>query len=155
VIEVVMPTTIQTIRIRSSGDDKNGSNGGSVVDCAMRRGHTMRLWRRGGGRGPRRRSRLLRRRLRRTASGIVMGTGGSAGMRMGKGARPRMCEIGDLGLEKRSARDRAMRMLRRDAAGVDNENEIAKGTLRRRRRPMRRGGRSIRAASRRTVLRIC
>jgi hypothetical protein len=140
---------------RRSGDE-NGSSAGSAEDSAMRRKRTMKLRGRDGGIGLRRKSRLLRRRLRREiASGIVMGIAGNAGMRMKKAVRPRMCGIGDLGLKKRSARGREMRMLKTDVGDDENAYETVNGALRLRRRLMWLGDVNIRAASRRTVRRIC
>jgi hypothetical protein len=92
-------TEMEGARMKSA--DGRGESAGRDDDCARKKGLTMRLSRSAGGRErcPRRRSRLLRHRLR---NGIEKGIGrgkGGAGMRMILGVLRETSGRGNIGLE--------------------------------------------------------
>jgi hypothetical protein len=88
----VRRATILTIRVSgvgvtmmNVGGGRGGRGRGDGCASARRRGDIVMLWRDGGGRGRKRRSRLLRRRLRSgIVNGIGMGIVGGSRLRMGE-----------------------------------------------------------------------
>jgi hypothetical protein len=122
---------IEMEEARMKSADGRGGSVGRDDDCARKKGLTMRLLRSAGGREicPRRRSRLLRHRLR---SGIEKGIGrgiGGDGMRMIVGALREMLGRGNTGLEAMMLTGRGMLilMLKRGGRGEERGTERRKG----------------------------